>query len=144
MKVQIYMQPQFWLEISQKEVDPLCILGDHHYDSVCRAATKQGGFIYGWRNQVAFNIESNQEEAPFCSATRRELDTLLKLCEPLRMLHMAKLVTDDQRTAIDQLCATVLTAIEQATHAVSAMRPITIDQPTARGRLLWSTAEGRF
>jgi hypothetical protein len=75
MKIEINSQPLFKLPLSLETIELLMEMSRHHYDGVCKAASAVGGFIYGWRNSVSF-----VPEVPV-SATWRELDTLLKICE---------------------------------------------------------------
>lgn len=65
--------PAFHLTLNKEIVDLIIEKGLNHYDSACRAACKQGGFIYGWRNCV--NCEAT------CTASFRELDLTLKILE---------------------------------------------------------------
>ena len=65
--------PVFHLTLNKDIVDLIVEKGLNHYDGTCRAACKQGGFIYGWRNCV--NCEAT------CTASFRELDLTLKILE---------------------------------------------------------------
>lgn len=75
MKIEITPSPVFNLPIPIGTIGLLMEMSAHHYDGVCKAAGVVGGFIYGWNNSVTFMPESP------VSATWRELDTMLKICE---------------------------------------------------------------
>lgn len=53
---------------------------DAHYDGVCKAASKVGGFIYGWKNLVDFRDEC------VVSMSYREFDILSKIMENVGVL----------------------------------------------------------
>lgn len=146
MRIEITMQPQFWLSLFRRDVDVLMKLAEHHYDSECRMSCKQGKFLYGW-----FNITRGQslcgtykiEDVPKCSGNRRELDTVLKICEGTRLALGARIITADDAQRVDVICATIMTALETATKACGATQLDPIKAPTERGRLLWATSPGR-
>lgn len=75
MKIEINSQPVFNLPLPIGTILLLMEMSAHHYDGVCKSAGMVGGFIYGWRNCVSF-----APDLPV-SATWRELDTMLKICE---------------------------------------------------------------
>lgn len=146
-KIEITMRPQFWLALFRRDVDVLMKLAEHHYDSVCRMAGKPGNFLYGW-----FNITRDQspcgdyrlDDVPKCSAARRELDTVLKICEGTRLALGSKVITVEDAQRIDALCSTIMTALEVATLACEATQLDPITEPSARGSLLWTTSPGRM
>ena len=80
MKIEIYGKPDFWFSLSDGQMAVLERLSGLHYDGVCKAATRVGGFIYGWKNarDVAYKMVS-------VSASFREIDTCLKILEGLQM-----------------------------------------------------------
>lgn len=80
MKIEITPRPLFELHLPIETIDLLMEMSRHHYDGVCKSASAVGGFIYGWRNSVSFVPESP------VSATWRELDTMLKICENAQLL----------------------------------------------------------
>ncbi len=143
MKIEIEVRPIFWLLLTREDVEPLVLLSQHHYDGVCKAASRPGGFLYGWLNIVSAGIPADQDTPPLCSADRRSLDTVLKCCEMLRLAHQSKLLTTEQYEHVQRFCATVMTALEAATQAVHEWPTVTITKPTARGELLWATNPGR-
>lgn len=83
----IYGVPKFQFRMSLNEARQLQKLSAHHYDSTCRSAGAHGGFLYGWVNQLIF------EETSELTASWRELDTLLKICEQPTSPEIAQLIT---------------------------------------------------
>lgn len=81
MKIEIVSQPLFNLYLPAETIELLLTMSRHHYDGVCKDASAPGGFIYGWKNSVAF-----MPEEPV-SANWRQLDTMLKICENTEVLH---------------------------------------------------------
>jgi hypothetical protein len=75
MKIEINSQPVFNLPLPIGTIRLLIEMSSAHYDGVCKSASMVGGFIYGWNNSVSFSPEFP------VSATWRELDTMLKICE---------------------------------------------------------------
>lgn len=70
------MRPRFMLTLSKPLVELLMKLSSIHYDWRCKAASKVGGFLYGWRNHfVKFELTSPVE------TTSHEMDTLMKIME---------------------------------------------------------------
>ncbi len=147
VNIEIEMRPYFWLSLFRRDVDVLVLLAEHHYDGACRAAGRQGGFLYGW-----FNITRDQspcgeykiEEVPKCNGTRRDLDTVLKICEGTRLAVSAKILTTEDAQRIDTLCSTIMTALDAATQAAQLQQIDPIKAPTTKGSLLWATNVGRM
>lgn len=147
MKIEIQMMPYFWLSLARHDVDVLMKLAEHHYDSVCRAAGKPGHFLYGWFNITRDQKEEyviNLDEAPTCSGSRRELDTVLKICEGARLALAARIILKEDVDRIDRICATIITAFQTATLACQATQLDPITGPTESGRLMWATSPGRM
>lgn len=142
MRIEILMQAQFWLALTREDLEPLFILSQHHYDGVCRAAGVQGGFLYGWRNQVSAHVPANSD-SPLCQGSRRDLDTLLKTCEGTRMAASCKLITPEQERRVNQLCALVWTALSEGTRAASEFKTVHVLEPDKESTLQWATAQGR-
>lgn len=70
---EIYYKPYFELKLNEQIVDLLMRQSNKHYDMTCREASKQSGFIYGWKNCVEFKVT--------CGANFRQLDLTLKILE---------------------------------------------------------------
>ena len=144
MKIEITLQPLFWLAFTRDELEPLFLLASHHYDGACKAAARQDGFLYGWRNIVSSRIGDQEMEQPLCSGSRRDLDTVLKICEGVRLATSCKLITEEQAATINRLCALIMTAMGDATQACHNFGSAKVNEPTQRGELQWATAPGRF
>lgn len=142
MEIEITLQAKFWLRLSAWDVGLLMKMAEHHYDGACKAAGRSGGFLFGWRNTV-WAVASEGIGTALCDANRRELDTMLKICEGTRMAVRAQLLTAEDATRLDALCALVLTALEQAT-VVCNVPALSVRAPTPRGQLLWATSPGRW
>lgn len=144
MKIEITMQPLFWLALTREELEPLFLLASHHYDGACKAAARQGGFLYGWRSIVSSRLPSQEMGHPLCSGSRRDLDTVLKICEGIRLAVSCKLLTVEQGAIANRVCALIMTAMGEATEAGHRFGIVKVDEPTERGKLQWATAPGRF
>lgn len=72
---------EFWytvsleLAINKVELEHIMLKASEHYDSVCKGSARQGGFLYGWRNQM------NEDFEAVVSAEFRHLDIILKILE---------------------------------------------------------------
>lgn len=147
MRIEITLQPLFWLSLFRRDVDTLMKLAEHHYDSVCRESRKPGHFLYGWYNTTRDQSPCDDhqiENVPKCSGTRRDLDTALKICEGTRMAQRARLITCEDAQRMDQLCALILTAFETSVRTIDTIQIDPVTAPTDKGRLMWATAPGRF
>lgn len=142
MKIEIVLQPLFSLQLTRDDVEPLIQLASHHYDAVCRAAARPGGFLYGWRNITSVTVAV--DHTPSCTATRRELDTVLKICEGMRMAVNCKLLSVEQGESTDRLCKLIMSALETGTRATYDFKPIDLTEPSKRGEMLWATSPGRW
>lgn len=72
---------------TEADVDVAIRCSERHYDAKCRAASKQGGFLYGMKNQVRPlpGVNPGDPEEKVESATHGfswdQLDTLAKIME---------------------------------------------------------------
>lgn len=73
MEAKIVLKPSFSLKLETDIVEILIQESSRHYDLSCRGASREGGFIFGWRNSIDFGCS--------CAASFRELDTTLKILE---------------------------------------------------------------
>lgn len=143
MKVEILMQAQFWLALTREDLEPLFILSQYHYDGVCKSAGMQGGFLYGWRNLVSAHIPV-EADPPLCQGSRRDLDTLLKICEGLRMAAACNLITPQQAERTNQLCALVWTALAEGSKAVHDFKTVHVLEPDKQAAQAWRLHTGRY
>lgn len=91
MQASISVNTVFYLTISKEMVDLLFRKSTDHYDTACRLASRQGGFIYGWINCVNFDTS--------CKASFRELDLTLKICEGFN--HLGSDTDNDKKLMIE-------------------------------------------
>ena len=75
------------IELTLAEVDTLIELGQRHYDYRCQGETKPGGFIWGWRIQLAM---ASPEPTPIC-VRFQEVDLTCKILEQCDMDNPAHL-----------------------------------------------------
>ena len=75
MKFRIYGKPVIQFTLAPEQLDVLLTLSGLHYDSTCRAASQVGGFLYGWKNQCEWSLETK------VSASWRDLDICCKILE---------------------------------------------------------------
>lgn len=68
------------LEFTKDELDHLIRLSERHYDGKCKAASQQGGFLYGIRNRLNFQEEANRNSVQD-TFNSYDLDTLVKIAE---------------------------------------------------------------
>lgn len=72
---------EFWytvdmeITLSKPELEHIMQKASEHYDSVCKGSALQGGFLYGWRNQLGEDLEV------VVSAKFQQLDTIAKILE---------------------------------------------------------------
>ena len=90
-----------YVELTGHEILRLCELSESHYDGVCQSASKQGGFLYGIKNQFGFgqNEKANYKHVPQTEWSLddsvevhlvwRQLDTLAKIAEGENRFAMA-------------------------------------------------------
>lgn len=71
MKGEISATPFFSFELDLETIGHLQTLAKSHYDAICRAA--ETGLLQCWQNRSRFGGK--------CTATFRELDLTLKICE---------------------------------------------------------------
>jgi hypothetical protein len=66
------------LDITKKALGVMLRCSEAHYDGKCKAASKQGGFLYGWKNHFELPESKNFIRV---RATWRQVDTLCKILE---------------------------------------------------------------
>jgi hypothetical protein len=79
MKGFIQATPRFELHLKDRMVEILIKESLMHYDTICKAASLRGGFLYGWNNTIKFNDFGNDSNSFF--STHRELDLTTKILE---------------------------------------------------------------
>lgn len=84
MNIEITGTPAFHLPLTPIHIDVLMRLSDLHYDVTCKAASKLGGFLYGWNNAITWkeqNREPDDDTKYTVQADWRDLDICLKIME---------------------------------------------------------------
>lgn len=79
LEISIVSIPEFNINLTLEEVRAIQAIAALHYDSVCKRAGEQGGFIYGWVNRL-----TPPDPLSFVTATHRQLDTVCKILEMAR------------------------------------------------------------
>jgi hypothetical protein len=83
MDIQIHASPVFLIPLREKHIEVLMLLSEHHYDGTCKAASKVGGFLYGWKNQIDWWKDYEQEEE--YKTIRTNMHELGLCCKMLEM-----------------------------------------------------------
>lgn len=79
--------PRARVVFTEEEIKTLLRCSESHYDGVCKAAGREGGFLYGMMNRFALREAAKRDSANAdqSEATHdlewREIDTLLKILE---------------------------------------------------------------
>lgn len=87
MNIEIYAKLEFAFTLTEEQIRLLSQVSSLHYDSKCKGLTakagdgRANGLLTVWANQIAFYMESPDDEAPILTASWRDLDTLLKATE---------------------------------------------------------------
>jgi EAL domain-containing protein (putative c-di-GMP-specific phosphodiesterase class I) len=87
MKVQMYGEVKFYLDLDLLTVVDLRRLALVHYDAVCRSTANDGAILSRWELTLTTKPKECYEgnTAWWPQATWRELDTLCKVCEQARI-----------------------------------------------------------
>lgn len=75
---EISFTPIAAVSVTAEEIALLCECSEKHNDAACKAASSQGGFLYGMKNY------EDAEPGSLHRLTFRELDTLAKIAEMWR------------------------------------------------------------
>lgn len=95
MNIEIGCTQRFDVTVTSPLIHMLTKLGSLHYDSVCKSAVLQGGFIYGWRNRMDF-LQEGERTTFVGSITNRELQTCMKICENCPTMSLEESSTRNQ------------------------------------------------
>lgn len=88
MNIGIRVKFDFQIPFTTTDIEVLMELSANHYDGKCQAASKIGGFIYGWNNATRFGIPLDGERT--LTATFHELDLSMKIMENSDLLTKGK------------------------------------------------------
>jgi len=97
MKISIHGKPEFHLPLTMAHVELLTACSEAHYDHRCKQASQVGGFIYGWKNRLAF--PTDLEELNLVSGDWGDLDLCLKILEASHYMNVSKALITELRTA---------------------------------------------
>jgi len=101
MDIRIRCTPYFVLPLTRQHIDALKVLSGHHYDAMCKMASKQGGFLFGWSNSLQFDEEYGSDGDEFTvTASSNDAQLVLKILEQTSLCKMSGLI--DAETA--ELC----------------------------------------
>lgn len=83
MKISMFGQIKFYVEVDLLTVVDLRRLALVHYDGVCKSTAAQGGILNRWEEELIRRPEDvvASNKAWWPQATWRDLDTLAKVCE---------------------------------------------------------------
>ena len=123
MNIEICASPVFWVPLNLRQANILAFLSSHHYDGVCKDASRVGGFVYGWINHLSFNDGKSTDGEPVkVRGEFRQLDTCMKILEGRMMLKTGK-PTDEEDLAIAHALANDLAnALYQANRMISPIK----------------------
>ena len=83
------------LALTRKEISHMMECSKRHGDLKCHAASQEGGFLFGWCNQMDWAEESGEHEVEV-RATYRQMDTLCKILEVEPMMaNMGTMKVED-------------------------------------------------
>jgi hypothetical protein len=82
MNIDIRAKAEFQIPVRRVHVQALMVMSAYHYDHKCKAASREGGFLYGWKNEVnCYRFRSRGSKYNYVSASTDEIDTCLKIME---------------------------------------------------------------
>ena len=85
MNIQIHASPVFFVPLREKHIEVLMLLSEHHYDGTCKAASKVGGFLHGWKNQINWWKQPDYELEEEYKTIRTDMHELGLCCKMLEM-----------------------------------------------------------
>lgn len=109
MKIEMQGCPRFWFPLTKDQLAALLKCSEAHYDAHCKAQSKVGGLLYGWKNRLEFGGPA----APVC-AWWAELDSCLKILEQAERLHHGGELTIAQFEAAQTLRRCFHLAMDEA------------------------------
>lgn len=82
MNIELRARIEFYVPLTEQNIDLLMNLSAAHYDGTCKAAGAIGGFIYGWKNAATWWREGKTpKEDQRVHARFDDLDICLKIME---------------------------------------------------------------
>lgn len=80
MRIDLTVRPRFHLYLSLELVQKVQAESARHYDTVCKAAGAEGGFLIGWLGQLEFAASLGETAGPV-SCDSSHYQTLCKIIE---------------------------------------------------------------
>lgn len=82
MKIELRAKVEFYVPVTEQDIDLLMTLSAAHYDDTCKAAGTIGGFIYGWKNHAnTWQMLDTPLSDRKVRASFSDLDLCLKIME---------------------------------------------------------------
>lgn len=102
---------RFDIVATPQMVSLLMKLGEMHYDGVCKASVRVGGFIYGWNNWMVYEEQEKRTTAFTAQVLdNRQLQTCMKILE-----YSPPNLTDEERALRDEFFKIGWAALHQST-----------------------------
>lgn len=73
--------PEFTIHTDADTIGAIRYAGLRHYDGHCRASADTGNFLSNWERQLRNMAELGTGLGEYVTASFREIDTTLKICE---------------------------------------------------------------
>jgi hypothetical protein len=93
MDIQINASPVFLVPLREKHIKILMLLSEHHYDGTCKAASKVGGFLHRWKNQIDWWKSGCYEQEEEYKTIRTDMHELGLCC---KMLEIASYLLESE------------------------------------------------
>lgn len=77
----IYGRPEFVIPLKTAHIDLLIHCSKIHYDSNCKQASMEGGFVFGWKNAIEFVKKYDSIDEYPAQVTFSQLDLMSKILE---------------------------------------------------------------
>lgn len=82
MKIEMTAKPVFHFDLNPDQLRILLWCSEHHYDAVCKGASRVGGFIYGWKGRLTWIWDNPLAFSGYgCHADATSLDICCKILE---------------------------------------------------------------
>ena len=117
MRATIEAKAVFELELSVELVDLLGRKSAEHYDQKCNQASRRGGLLYKWDNQITFGTT--------CSATFAEIDLTLKICE---FVCEDPNYSDNDKRLLSEYEKFAFKLLREQSEFLSKIKPLNIQQ----------------
>jgi hypothetical protein len=86
MNIYVTAKPVFHFTLNAELNNVFIRMSEHHYDYLCKMASQMGGFLFGFRNILAWGLAPD-EISKDVDLSFRDLDLLFKICENMAVLE---------------------------------------------------------